>query len=91
MKIRVLHIPTSRNPDTPEGLESQFSARIHRIPVELPHSTELELRKLRRTRKDSGRAFALELLRGLPTSWKVPQPLEPHLFLYSTRMNLGAL
>jgi hypothetical protein len=28
------------------GLESQLSTGIRRIPAELPHSTELELRKL---------------------------------------------
>jgi hypothetical protein len=39
-------IPTSQDPDTPEGLKSQLSVEIHRIPAELPHSTELELRKL---------------------------------------------
>jgi hypothetical protein len=39
-------IPTSQNPDTPEGFESRFSVRIRRIPAELPHSTELELGKL---------------------------------------------
>jgi hypothetical protein len=54
-------IPTSRNPDTPEGLESQLSVRIHRISAELPHSTELELKKHHRTRTDSDRASALEL------------------------------
>jgi hypothetical protein len=43
-------IPTSQNPDTPEGLESQLSVRIHKILAELPHSTELELGKLHRTR-----------------------------------------
>jgi hypothetical protein len=32
---------TSQNPDTPEGLKSRLSVRIHRIPEELPHSTEL--------------------------------------------------
>jgi hypothetical protein len=73
--------PISQNPDTPEGLESRFSVGIHRIPAELPHSTELELGKLRSTQMDSGRALALELLR----------PSEPHHSLYSTRMNLGAL
>jgi hypothetical protein len=61
-------IPTSRNPDTPEGLESRLSVEIHRISAELPHSTELEHRKLRRTRTDFGRASALKLLRELPTS-----------------------
>jgi hypothetical protein len=40
-------ILTSQNPDTPEGLESQLSIGIHRIPVELLLSTELELEKLR--------------------------------------------
>jgi hypothetical protein len=84
-------IPTSRNPETPEGLESRLSARIHRILVELPHSTKLELKKLRRTQTDSDRASTLEFLLGLPTSWEVLRPLEPHLNLYSTRMNLGAL
>jgi hypothetical protein len=39
----VVGIPTSQNPDTPEGLESRLSVRIHKIPAELPHSTELEL------------------------------------------------
>jgi hypothetical protein len=37
-------IPTSRNPDTPEGLEQRHFARIHRIQAELPHSRKLELR-----------------------------------------------
>jgi hypothetical protein len=55
-------IPTSQNPRTPEGLESQISVKIHRILAELPHLTELELRKLCRTQTDSGRASALELL-----------------------------
>jgi hypothetical protein len=64
----VTGIMTSQNLDTLEGLESQFSIGIHRILIELSHSTELELRKLRRTRTDSGRASTLELLRGLPTS-----------------------
>jgi hypothetical protein len=40
-------IPTSRDPDTPEGLESRLSVRIHRIPAELPRSSDLELGKLR--------------------------------------------
>jgi hypothetical protein len=55
-------IPTSRDPDTLEGLESRLSIGIHRILAELPHLTELELEKLHRTRMDSGRAFVLELL-----------------------------
>jgi hypothetical protein len=55
-------IPTSQDPDTLEGLESQLSVRIRIIPTELPHLTELELEKLHRTRMDSGRASALELL-----------------------------
>jgi hypothetical protein len=67
----VTGIPTSQNPDTPEGLETRLSVRIHRIPSELPHSTEPELGKLRRTRTDSDRASALELLWGLPTSREV--------------------
>jgi hypothetical protein len=68
-------------PDTPEGLDSRLSVRIHRIPAELPHSTELELGKLCRTRTDSGRASALKLLRGLPTSRELLQPSEPLLSL----------
>jgi hypothetical protein len=39
-----MSIPTSQNPDTPEGLESRFSIGIHRIPAELPHLTKLELK-----------------------------------------------
>jgi hypothetical protein len=46
-------IPTSRDPNTPEGLESRLSIEIHRILAELLHSTELELRKLHRIRMDS--------------------------------------
>jgi hypothetical protein len=84
-------ILTSQNPNTPEGLKSWLSVGIHRILAELPHSTELELGKLRQTRTDSGRASALELLRGLPTSLEVLRPSEPHLCLYSARMNLGEL
>jgi hypothetical protein len=41
---------------------------IHRLPTVLPHSTELELGKLYQTQEDSGRGFALKLLRGLLTS-----------------------
>jgi hypothetical protein len=55
-------ILTKHNPNTPEGLESRLSVRIHRIPAELPHLTELEFGKPRRTRMDSSRASALELL-----------------------------
>jgi hypothetical protein len=54
-------IPTSQNPDTLEGLKNRLSVKIHGIPVELLHSTELELRKLHQTRVDSSRASALEL------------------------------
>jgi hypothetical protein len=39
---------------------------------------------------DSGRAFTLELLRGLPTSQEVLRPSEPHLSLYSTKNELGS-
>jgi hypothetical protein len=79
-----------QNPDTPEGLESRLSVRICRIPVELMHSTELELEKLCRSRMDSDRAFALKLRRGLLTSWEVLWPSEPHLSLYSTKNELGS-
>jgi hypothetical protein len=37
-------ILTSRNPDTPKGLEQRLSIRIHRILVELLHSSKLEPR-----------------------------------------------
>jgi hypothetical protein len=67
-------IATGWDPDTPEGLESSSSIRIHRILAELLHSTELELEKLCRTREDSGRASVLELLRGLSTSREVLWP-----------------
>jgi hypothetical protein len=42
-------IPTSQNPDTPEELESWLSVGIHRILTELPHLSELELKKLHQT------------------------------------------
>jgi hypothetical protein len=90
----VMGIPTSRDPDTPEGLESRLSVGICRILIELPHSIELELRKSCQTRMDSSRASTLKLLRGLPTSQEVLWPSEPHLSLsLSTlqKMNLGAL
>jgi hypothetical protein len=64
-------ILTSQNLDTLEGLESQLSVGIHRILVELTHSTEPELKKLRRTQTNSSRASTLELLRGLLTSREV--------------------
>jgi hypothetical protein len=84
-------IPTSRNLDTLERLESQLSVGLHRILAELSHSTELELGKLHQSRMDSGRASALQLLRELPTGQEVLRPSEPRLSLYSTRMNLVAL
>jgi hypothetical protein len=55
-------IPTSQDLDTTEGLESLLSVGIRRIPAELLHSTELELRKLRRIQMDFGKASTLELL-----------------------------
>jgi hypothetical protein len=66
----VADIPMSQNPNTPEGLESRLSFRIHRMLAELRHSSELELRKLRWTRMDFDRPFVLELLRGLSTRWR---------------------
>jgi hypothetical protein len=86
----VVGIPTSQNPDTPEGLEGWLSVGIHRIPVELPHSTKLELKKHCRPRMDSSRASMLELLWGLPTSQEVLRPLKPHLSLYSTKIEFGS-
>jgi hypothetical protein len=84
-------IPTSRNLHTLEGLKSWLSVRICRILAELPQSIEQELGKLRRTRTDSGRASAFELLRGLSTRREVLRPSEPRLSLYSTKNELGAL
>jgi hypothetical protein len=55
-------IQTSRDPDTPKGLESQLSIRIRRILTEVPHSTEVELRKLYRIRMDFGSVVVLEQL-----------------------------
>jgi hypothetical protein len=86
----VTDIPTSQNPGTPEGLESRLSVRIRRIPAELLHLTGLELRKLRWTQMDSGRASVLKLLQGLPTSREVLWPSESRLSLYSTKNELGS-
>jgi hypothetical protein len=83
-------IPTSQDPDTPEGLESRLSVIICRIPIEVLHSTELELRKLRRTQMDPSRASALELHRGLLPSRAVLQPLESRISLYSTKIEFGS-
>jgi hypothetical protein len=55
-------ILTGRDPDTPEGLESRLSIEIRIIPTKLPHLTELELRKHRQIRMDSGRASTLNVL-----------------------------
>jgi hypothetical protein len=38
-------IPTSRNPDTLDGLEGWLSVKIRRISVELPHSNQTRARK----------------------------------------------
>jgi hypothetical protein len=75
-------IPTSQDPDTQEGLESRLSVGIRIIVAVLPHSIEPELRKLCRTRMNSGRASMLELLRGLLTSQEVLRPSKPHLSLH---------
>jgi hypothetical protein len=42
----VTGIPSSQNSDTPEGLESWLSIKIHRIPTKLLHLIELELPRL---------------------------------------------
>jgi hypothetical protein len=81
LRGNVMGIPTNRNPDTLEGLESRLSVRIRRITIELLHWTELEPGNLRWTQTDSSRASTLELLRGLSTSREVLRPLEPHLSL----------
>jgi hypothetical protein len=86
----VMGILTSWDPDTPEGLESQLSVRIRRIMAELPHSTELDLRKLCWTRMDSSRASMLELLWGLPISQEFLRPSERRLSLYSTKIEFGS-
>jgi hypothetical protein len=62
LRGNVMGIPTSQDLDTTEGLESLLSVGIRRIPAELLHSTELELRKLRRIQMDFGKASTLELL-----------------------------
>jgi hypothetical protein len=41
-----MRIPTSRDPDTPEGLKSRLSVGICRIPTELPQLIELELKEI---------------------------------------------
>jgi hypothetical protein len=69
---------TSRNPDTPEGLESRLSNRICRIPAELPHSIEQELGKLHPTRTDSGKVLSAKTHRRVSTGntrAKRPEPL----------------
>jgi hypothetical protein len=86
----VMGISTSRDPDTPEGLESWLSVGIHRILTELPHSTELELEKLRQTWMDSSRASMLKLLRGLLRGREVLWPSESRLSLYSTKIEFGS-
>jgi hypothetical protein len=83
-------ILTSWDPDTPEGLESRLSIGIRIIPAELPHSTELELVKLRPIQTDSNRASALELLQGFPTSREVLWTSKPRISLYSTKNELGS-
>jgi hypothetical protein len=90
LRGNVVGIPTSQDPNASKGLESRLSIGIRRILVELPHSPELELRKLRRIRMDSDRASVLELLLGLPRSQEVLRPLEPHLSLYPTKNELGS-
>jgi hypothetical protein len=86
LRGNVTSIPTSRNPDTPKGLESRSSIRILK---ELPHSTERELKKIRQIREDSGRASTLELLRGQAGKSSGPQNLTSLSTLQ--RMNLGTL
>jgi hypothetical protein len=83
-------IPTSQNPDTPEGLESRLSIGIHRILTELPHSTEIELERRRRIRIDSSGASTLELLQGFAIGQEVLRPSEPCLSLYSIKNELGS-
>jgi hypothetical protein len=90
LRGNVACIPTSRNPDTQEGLESRLSVGIHIILAELPHSIELELKKLHWTRMDFGRASTLELLQGLSISQEVLRPSELHLSLYSTKNEIGS-
>jgi hypothetical protein len=41
LRGNIAGIPTSRNPDTPEGLVSRFSVRFHRILVELLMRTSI--------------------------------------------------
>jgi hypothetical protein len=91
LRGNVVGILTRQNPDTPEGLESRLSVRIHRILVELPHSTELELKKLRWTQTDSIWDSMLELLWGLQQAEKSSGHQNPASLSTQPWMNLGAL
>jgi hypothetical protein len=83
-------IPTSQNPDTPEGPESRLSVRICKISAELLHSTESELENLRWTWMDSGRASVLKLLLGLREAKKSSGPQNPPSLSTLQRLNLEA-
>jgi hypothetical protein len=91
LRGNVVGIPTSRNPDTLEGLESQLSIGIHRILAELLHSTEPELKKLCWTWMDSQSFRARATLRTPDKPGSPPALKTLSLSLYSTRMILGAL
>jgi hypothetical protein len=62
-------IPTSRNPNTPEGLKSRLSVGIHRIPTELPRSSYEE------GSRQAGRPSGLQSFATLPTRLRLATTL----------------
>jgi hypothetical protein len=84
-------IPTSRNPDTLEGIDSQLSVGIRKIPAELLHSTKLELKKLRQTQMDSGRVPRSSYFEDSRQARKSSGPQNLASLSTLQRMNLGAL
>jgi hypothetical protein len=72
------------------GTWESVLCRNSRILVELPHLTDLELGKLYRSRENSSRTSALEVLQGLSTCRKVLWPSKPRISLYSIRTKLGS-
>jgi hypothetical protein len=69
-------IPTGRDIYFTQGSRARLFVRIHRILVELSHSSKLELRNPVGTRRDPDRAFVLELRGGLPIGQEALQPSE---------------
>jgi hypothetical protein len=84
-------IPTSRDHNTPEGLESQLSVRIHRILAELPKLDQTRAQKTPLNPNGFQQSFCARATPRTPNKLgSLPALITSPLTLYSTKIEFGS-